>query len=134
MCGIAGFYHRDRERPAATAMLDSMVGTLMHRGPDGQGSLVDGALGIGMRRLAVIDVDHGQQPGAAYNGHYRDTVYHPLVASYSVAGSYDSMHEGHRLGNGFLHALLRQGQVHTAQGIRRFLQEVVAKAARAMSD
>jgi asparagine synthase (glutamine-hydrolysing) len=62
MCGIAGFYHRDRERPAATAMLDSMVGTLVHRGPDGQGSLVDGALAIGMRRLAVIDVDHGQQP------------------------------------------------------------------------
>jgi hypothetical protein len=36
----------------------------------------------------------------------------------------------HRLGNGFLHALLRQGQVHTAQGIRRFLQEVVLKAKR----
>ena len=87
-------------------------------------------------RRVTVDIDsfpiqvHGQQPGAAYNGHYRDTVYHPLVASYSVAGRYDSMQEGHRLGNGFLHALLRQGQVHTAQGIRRFLQEVVAKAER----
>lgn len=87
-------------------------------------------------RRVTIDIDsfpiqvHGQQPGAAYNGHYRDTVYHPLVASYSVAGRYDSMQEGHRLGNGFLHALLRQGQVHTAQGIRRFLQEVEAKAER----
>ena len=58
----------------------------------------------------TVDIDsfpivvHGSQPGAAYNGHYRDTVYHPLVASYAVAGDYDSMHEGQRLGNGFLHA------------------------------
>jgi len=87
-------------------------------------------------RRVTIDIDsfpievHGHQPGASYNGHYRDTVYHPLVASYSVAGNYDSMQHGYRLGNGFLHAILRQGQVHTAQGIRRFLAEVVLKAKR----
>ena len=87
-------------------------------------------------RHITVDIDsfpivvHGRQPGAAYNGHYRDTVYHPLVASYAVAGNYDSMHEGQRLGNGFLHALLRQGQVHTAQGIQRFVQEVVRQAKR----
>jgi Transposase DDE domain group 1 len=87
-------------------------------------------------RKITVDVDsfpivvHGQQPGAAYNGHYKDTVYHPLVASYSVAGKYDSMQEGHRLGNGFLHAILRQGQVHTAQGVKRFLEEVIRKAKR----
>ena len=85
-------------------------------------------------RQVTIDIDsfpiivHGRQPGAAYNGHYQEIVYHPLVASYSVAGTYDSMQEGHRLGNGFVHALLRQGQVHTAQGVKRFLQEVVRKA------
>jgi hypothetical protein len=85
-------------------------------------------------RRVTLDIDsfpivvHGRQPGAAYNGHYQQTVYHPLVASYSVAGTYDSMQEGHRLGNGFVHALLRQGQVHTAQGVKRFLQEVVRKA------
>jgi hypothetical protein len=84
-------------------------------------------------RQVTIDIDsfpilvHGWQPAAAYNGHYRETVYHPLVASYSVAGKYDSMQEGHRLGNGFVHAILRQGQVHTAQGVKRFLQEVVRK-------
>jgi hypothetical protein len=87
-------------------------------------------------RRVTIDVDsfpilvHGHQPGAAYNGHYKDTVYHPLLASYSVAGSYDSEREGHRLGNGFLHAILRQGQVHTAQGVKRFMQEAVGKARR----
>jgi hypothetical protein len=37
----------------------------------------------------TVDIDsfplpvHGQQPGAAYNGHYQEVVYHPLVASYS---------------------------------------------------
>jgi hypothetical protein len=87
-------------------------------------------------RKITVDVDsfpivvHGKQPGAAYNGHYKDTVYHPLVASYAVAGDYDSMHEGYRLGNGFLHAILRQGQVHTAQGVSRFVREAARKAKR----
>jgi len=85
-------------------------------------------------RKVTLDIDsfpilvHGRQPGAAYNGHYKDTVYHPLVASYSVAGGYDSMQDGHRLGNGFVHAILRQGQVHTAQGVKRFMEEVVRQA------
>jgi len=83
---------------------------------------------------ATIDIDsfpivvHGQQQGSSYNGHYRDTVYHPLVASFSVQGDYDSTRHGHRLGNGFLHAVLRQGQVHTAQGMKRFTQRVVGQA------
>jgi hypothetical protein len=83
---------------------------------------------------ATIDVDsfpivvHGQQQGGSYNGYYRDTVYHPMVASFSVNGDYDSTREGHRLGNGFIHAMLRQGQVHTAQGVRRFMQHVVKQA------
>jgi len=87
-------------------------------------------------RRVTVDIDsfpilvHGQQPGAAHNGYYREFVYHPLVASYSVAGSYDSMQEGHRLGNGFVHAILRQGQVHTAHGVKRFLQEAIRKSRR----
>jgi len=85
-------------------------------------------------RRITLDVDsfpilvHGRQPGAAYNGHHGETIYHPLVASYSVAGHYDSMQQGHRLGNGFVHALLRPGQVHTAQGVLRFLKETLRLA------
>ena len=87
---------------------------------------------------ATVDVDsfpivvHGQQQGSRYNGYYGDTVYHPQVASFSVHGDYDSTREGHRLGNGFLHATLRQGQVHTAQGAQRFIQRVIEQA-RAMA-
>ncbi|MEK6237250.1 MAG: transposase, partial [Planctomycetales bacterium] len=87
-------------------------------------------------RHVTIDVDsfpipvYGQQPGGAYNGYYRETVYHPLVASYSVAGDYDGAMHGRRQGSGFLHAILRQGQVHTAQRVKRFLQQVVPMARR----
>lgn len=85
-------------------------------------------------RDATIDIDsfpievHGRQKGAAYNGYYRDTVYHPMVASFCVGGDYDSTREGMRLGNGFIHAVLRQGNTHTAQGIQRFVGQVIQKA------
>ena len=85
-------------------------------------------------RRATIDIDsfpvevHGQQQGAAYNGYYRDTVYHPMVASFSVGGDYDSAREGMRLGNGFIHCVLRQGNTHTAKGIKRFVRNVIEKA------
>ncbi len=87
-------------------------------------------------RHGTIDIDsfpievHGSQKGSSYNGYYRTTVYHPLVASFSVAGDYDSTREGKRLGNGYLHATLRQGQVHTANGVNRFISNVVDKARR----
>ena len=82
----------------------------------------------------TIDLDsfpievHGQQQGGNYNGHYQCTAYHPLVASFSVAGDYDSTRNGKRLGNGFIHAILRQGSVHTANGAKRFIRNVVEKS------
>jgi hypothetical protein len=85
-------------------------------------------------RHATIDIDsfpietHGQQHGSAYNGYYRKSVYHPLVASLSVAGDYDSSFQGLRQGNGFLNAILRQGQVHTADGVGRFLDSTLKSA------
>jgi hypothetical protein len=90
----------------------------------------------GGRRVAqaTIDIDsfpievHGKQRGAEYNGYYKKTVYHPLVASLSVGGDYDSTREGKRLGNGFTHATLRQGQVHTANGMKRFVDKTDEKA------
>jgi hypothetical protein len=82
----------------------------------------------------TIDLDsfpiqvHGRQRGGRYNGHYQITAYHPLVASFSVGGDYDSARAGQRLGSGFIHAVLRQGSVHTAHGARRFIRNVVKKA------
>jgi hypothetical protein len=84
-------------------------------------------------RYGTVDVDsfpievYGHQEGAAYNGHYQSTVYHPLVASFSVAGDYDGVRDGFRLGNGFVHAALRMGHVHTSNGALEFIQEVIRK-------
>ena len=82
----------------------------------------------------MIDVDsfpipaYGSQAGVKYNGYYKEEVFHPLVASYSVGGDYDGFQKGHRLGQGFLHAVLRAGNVHTANGAKRFFREVARKA------
>lgn len=100
------------------------------------GSIERHVLATGGRRVrhATIDIDsfpievHGKQHGAKYNGYYRKTVYHPMVASLSVGGDYDGNREGSRLGNGFIHATLRQGQVHTANGMKRFVDKVDEKA------
>jgi hypothetical protein len=87
-------------------------------------------------RQGTIDIDsfpnevHGQQQGAAYNGYFKAVVYHPIVASFSVAGDYDSGRQGLRLGNGFIHGMLRRGECHTAEGILRFLDHVLKIAPR----
>jgi hypothetical protein len=87
-------------------------------------------------RRGTIDIDSfpkeifGNQSGALYNGYYRKKMYHPLVASFSVAGDYDSTREGWRLGNGFIHAILRRGNAHTAEGVLRFLDRVLELAPR----
>jgi len=59
MCGIAGFLTR---KPADRALLARMCEVIEHRGPDDEGSLVEGGLALGMRRLAIIDLDSGRQP------------------------------------------------------------------------
>src|SRR5579863_836694 len=55
MCGIAGIWHRDGG-PVEGRALDAMVEALVHRGPDGVGTHVCGDIGLGHRRLKVIDL------------------------------------------------------------------------------
>ncbi len=62
MCGIAGILYHDPARRVRREEIVRMVDTLVHRGPDGDGHYVDGPVGIGMRRLAIIDLVTGQQP------------------------------------------------------------------------
>ena len=67
MCGIYGLVMR-RGLGADAAVLGRMGGALVHRGPDGDGVLVRGRVGLGCRRLAIIDVEHGAQPLANEQG------------------------------------------------------------------
>ena len=62
MCGITGIVHGDQTKPVSEAVLRSLCSALHHRGPDDSGVHVDGAAGIGMQRLSIIDVAGGHQP------------------------------------------------------------------------
>ena len=61
MCGITGIYDRSG-RPIERDVLERMNLSLAHRGPDGSGMLIDGEVGLGHRRLSIIDVEGGTQP------------------------------------------------------------------------
>lgn len=80
-------------------------------------------------RHGTLDIDpfpievHGRQPGGAYHGYYRKTIYHPMVASFSAQGSYEAT----RLGEGFIHAVLRRGNCGSAQGAVRFTRQAIRK-------
>ncbi|MDE2574902.1 MAG: asparagine synthase (glutamine-hydrolyzing) [Rhodospirillales bacterium] len=67
MCGIAGVIMRDGSAPAP-GVLDRMLAALAHRGPDGQGRLVRGDTALLHTRLAIIDLDTGDQPLFAPQG------------------------------------------------------------------
>lgn len=54
--------------PISPSLLDQMTFIIKHRGPDGDGRLVDGAVGLGHRRLSIIDVAGGAQPMGNENG------------------------------------------------------------------
>lgn len=62
MCGIVGIVESDLDRPVLAEDLDRMVRTLVHRGPDEEGSVTLNGVGLGMRRLAIVDLSGGQQP------------------------------------------------------------------------
>src|SRR5262245_26597926 len=69
MCGITGVLHFDRERRVDRALLDRATDVLAHRGPDGRGVHVDGNVGLGHRRLAIIDTtDAAAQPFSNEDG------------------------------------------------------------------
>jgi asparagine synthase (glutamine-hydrolysing) len=61
MCGLAGIF-QPGQRPVDAALLARMTTALAHRGPDGDGFHVEPGIGLGHRRLAIIDVGGGHQP------------------------------------------------------------------------
>jgi asparagine synthase (glutamine-hydrolysing) len=62
MCGIVGIVESDLNRPVAPEELGRMVRMLHHRGPDDEGSVTLPGVGLGMRRLSIVDLAGGQQP------------------------------------------------------------------------
>lgn len=68
MCGLTGLFDPNGYRPIDPITLRRMTDALVHRGPDGHGSHVGPGIGLGHRRLAVIDVGGGHQPLYNENG------------------------------------------------------------------
>lgn len=76
MCGLVGILRRDSSDPVSKNLLEAMNALIAHRGPDDGGFYLDGEVGLGHRRLSVIDIAGGHQPmvdtergrALAYNG------------------------------------------------------------------
>jgi asparagine synthase (glutamine-hydrolysing) len=62
MCGIAGFVGWRVERSESERLLQQMCDAIAHRGPDDEGTFSAPGVGLGMRRLSIIDVAGGMQP------------------------------------------------------------------------
>ena len=70
MCGICGIASPDRGVTPGRALVENMRDRLVHRGPDGAGTHLGPGVGLGHRRLSIVDVEHGQQPMYSADGRY----------------------------------------------------------------
>src|SRR5438132_13849959 len=62
MCGIAGKLVFGDGPTVSRSLLKGMCDTIVHRGPDDEGYYLDGPIGLGHRRLSIIDLEAGRQP------------------------------------------------------------------------
>src|SRR5258708_7894139 len=62
MCGICGAYNAQSVRPVAARVIKQMMQLLEHRGPDDEGLYLANELGLGFKRLSIIDLASGHQP------------------------------------------------------------------------
>jgi asparagine synthase (glutamine-hydrolysing) len=101
MCGICGIINLDRQHFVDPADLVNMTRTLRHRGPDDEGFYVEGAVGLGHRRLAIIDLATGRQPIANEDGtiflvgngeiyNYRELRHNLLKAGHTFSSASDT--------------------------------------------
>lgn len=68
MCGIAGIFHLSTPKPVDPARIERMCDAMVHRGPDGHGIWTAPGVGLGHRRLSIIDVAGSPQPMASTDG------------------------------------------------------------------
>jgi asparagine synthase (glutamine-hydrolysing) len=93
MCGICGI--ASRNGAIDTERLRRMSATLHHRGPDSEGTHIGGPVGIAARRLAIIDLDGGDQPIASEDGNV------VVVQNGEIYNYRELMHELERAGHTF---------------------------------
>src|SRR5437762_11235927 len=94
MCGIAGVWYADRERPAERAVLQAMGDALAHRGPDASGFWTEPGLGLVHRRLSIIDLEGGDQPLGNEDGRIQ-VVFNGEIYNFEALRA-DLLAKGHR--------------------------------------
>jgi asparagine synthase (glutamine-hydrolysing) len=96
MCGICGAINlRGEPIPDLERRLEAMNGLISHRGPDDSGTWVHerGHVGLGHRRLSIIDLEHGHQPMTDRAGRwitYNGEVYNYLELRREIGGSFET--------------------------------------------
>jgi asparagine synthase (glutamine-hydrolysing) len=82
MCGFCGIFYKDKSRKANQGLIKRMADTLKHRGPDDSGEYLKDNLGLGFRRLSIIDLAGGHQPMSNADGSvwivYNGEIYNHL--------------------------------------------------------
>ena len=68
MCGIAGIFHYETVKPVDPKRVEAMTLALAHRGPDGAGVWTAPGVGLGHRRLSIIDLEGSPQPMHSADG------------------------------------------------------------------
>ena len=71
MCGIAGIANLESNRPIDPDILQRMIDAMVKRGPDEEGFAVTDRAALGIRRLSIIDLEHGSQPIESEDGSVR---------------------------------------------------------------
>ena len=92
MCGIVGIMHLNGTRPVSRELLEHLNETQHHRGPDAGALHLEPGVGLGHRRLSIIDLSTGQQPlynedgsvGVVFNGEIYN--YQELIPELAAAG------------------------------------------------
>lgn len=119
MCGICGVVLADRSRGVSATTLGAMCAAIEHRGPDDEGMFLEGSVGLGARRLSIIDLPGGHQPisnedgtiTVAYNGeiyNYRELMEDLRARGHTFTTSADTevlVHGYEEFGAGLLQRL-----------------------------
>lgn len=119
MCGLTGLFDPHGSRAIDAAALRRMTDALVHRGPDGHGAHIGPGIGLGHRRLAIIDVGGGHQPLYNENGRvvvvFNGEIYNfrELMAELQAAGHVFRTHSDTEV---IVHAWEEWGE----QAVKRF--------------
>src|SRR5579864_1323274 len=101
MCGICGIVNFDPTELADRSVVERMTRVIAHRGPDDDGYFVEGRVGLGFRRLSIIDLSGGRQPifnedrsaAIVFNGeiyNYRDLAAELVTAGHTFTTRSDT--------------------------------------------